>query len=69
MDIETLNKVKEEAYWRLGQEAFEAGRYEEALDYYNKVLELNPHRADELSGKFQAVGREGACATQKSNKS
>lgn len=65
MDIETLNKVKEEAFWRLGQEAYEAGRYEEALDYYNKVLELNPHRAEELSGKFQAEGREGGCQAHK----
>ena len=64
MDIETLNKVKEEAFWRLGQEAFKAGRYEEALDYYNKVLELNPQRANEiqeLSGKFNAQGTEGKC--------
>lgn len=64
MDIETLNKVKEEAFWRLGQEAFKAGRYEEALDYYNKVLELNPQRANEiqeLSGKFNAKGTEGKC--------
>ena len=65
MDLETLNKVKEEAFWRLGQEAFEAGKYEEAIDYYNKVLALNPHRAEELSGKFQAVGREKGCSLHK----
>ncbi len=65
MDVETLNKVKEEAFWQLGKEAYEAGRYEEAIDYYNMVLELNPHRAGELSGKFQAEGREKGCLVRK----
>lgn len=65
MDADTLNKVKEEAFWRLGQEAFKAGRYEEAIGYYNKVLELNPHRAEVLSGKFQTEGREKGCSAHK----
>ena len=56
-----MKKVKEELFWRLGKEAYEEGRQAEALDYFNKVLELNPHRAEEISGQFNAKGTEGGC--------
>lgn len=92
MDAETLVKVKVDLYRRLGVEAYQEDKFDEAIDYYNKVLELAPHFAEayrergaayyakgdkenaerdmqayfrenpkaveELSGKFNAEGRE-----------
>lgn len=45
--MEDVNKdVKVQAFLMLGREAYTEQKYEDALSYYNKVLELAPHSSD-----------------------
>ena len=92
--------LKQEIYRLLARNAFMEKKYDDAITYYNKVLEVNPHfaiayrergtvyyakgekelaerdmlayfqenpqAAEELTGSFNAEGREGGCHTHQS---